>query len=100
MAGNEAKSLPQFGSLGELVEHFDAHDWGDYLAQMPEVKFEVDIEQRVHLVALDADLAESLTEIAKKKHTSSEALVNSWVREKVLADTAVLRESNTDYHTE
>lgn len=97
MAGNEAKSLPQFGSLDELVEHFDAHDWGDYLAQMPEAEFEVDIEQRVHLVALDADLAESLTEIARTKHTSSEALVNTWVRERVLADAVVLRESSPEY---
>jgi hypothetical protein len=29
----------------ELVEHFDTHDWGDYLEQMPEADFEVDIEQ-------------------------------------------------------
>jgi hypothetical protein len=41
MARNESKSLPQLGSLDELVEHFDAHDWGDYLEQMPQANFEV-----------------------------------------------------------
>ena len=65
----------------ELVDHFDTHDWGDYLEQMPEAEFEVDIGQRVHLVALDADLADRLTEIARTRRTSSEALVNTWVRE-------------------
>ncbi len=29
----------------ELVEHFDTHDWGDYLAQMPEAKFKVDTKR-------------------------------------------------------
>jgi hypothetical protein len=100
MARNESKSLPQFGSLDELVEHFDAHDWGDYLDQMPQADFEVDIEQRVHLVALDADLANKLTEIARTRRTSSEALVNTWVRERVLADAAILRESSAEYRKE
>ncbi len=26
MTGNKTKGLPQFGSLDELVEHFDTHD--------------------------------------------------------------------------
>jgi hypothetical protein len=100
MAGNDTKSLPQFRSLDELVEHFDAHDWGDYLEHMPEADFDVDIEQQIHLVALDADLADKLTEIARTKHTSSEALVNTWVRERVLADVRILRESSSEYREE
>jgi hypothetical protein len=45
MEESKGKRLPRFGSLDELVEHFDTHDWGDYLEQMPEAKFEVDIGQ-------------------------------------------------------
>jgi len=97
MTESETESLPQFGSLDRLIEHFDTHDWGDYLEQMPEADFDVEIRQRVHLVALDADLAEKLTEIARTRHTSSEALVNTWVRERVLADVRILRESSPDY---
>jgi hypothetical protein len=100
MAGHDIKSLPQFRSLDELVEHFDTHDWGDYLEQGPEADFHVDIEQRIHLVALDADLATRLTEIARTKRTSSEALVDTWVREKVLADAEILRESSSEYREE
>jgi hypothetical protein len=100
MAKNETKSLPEFGSLDEMIEHFDTHDWGDYIAQMPEAEFEVDIQRRIHLVALDADLADRLAAIARRRHTSSEVLVNRWLREKVLADAPILRESDTEYRKE
>ncbi len=84
MAKREATSLPQFGSLDELVELFDSHDLGEYFDQMPEVDFEVDIKRKGHLIALDAELADRLTAISRSKQTSPEALVNAWVREKIL----------------
>ena len=84
MAENDTKSLPHFESLDKLVEFFDSHDLGEYLDQMPEADFEVDIKRKVHLIALDAELADRLTEFARSKQTSPEALVNAWVREKVL----------------
>ena len=83
----ESKKL-QFESLDEMVRHFDTHDWGDYLAQMPQVEFDVDIKRRIHLVALDEDLADSLTEIARTRHVLSRDLVNTWLREKVLTELA------------
>jgi len=60
MGRSDTKSLPRFESLDDLVEHFDANDWGDYLEQMPEAEFQVDIGRRVHLVALDEDLVDSI----------------------------------------
>lgn len=83
MVENEAKNLPEFETIDEMVEFFDHHDVGDYAGQMPEVDFEVDIQRRVYTITLDIDLAEKLTEIAKSKQVSSEELVNTWVREKV-----------------
>jgi hypothetical protein len=38
----------------------------------------------VHLFALDAEVADKLTEIVKAKRTSPEELVNTWVRERIL----------------
>ena len=52
MAESEVKSLPHFDSLDELVEFFDNHDLGEYLDQMPEVDFEVDIKREVYLITL------------------------------------------------
>ncbi len=76
--------MPEFGSLDQLVEFFDAHDMGEYWAEMPEAKFEIDIKRTSHLVALDSDLAEKVTEIARKKRISTKNLINKWLREKVL----------------
>lgn len=69
-------------SVGDLIEWFDRNDTGDYLKQMPEVDFDVDIKRRKHLVSLDPDLSAKVTRIARAKKTSSESLINSWVREK------------------
>ena len=84
MAKNKPENFPQFGSIDDLVEFFDTHDLGDYLDQMPEATFKVDLKEKVHLFALDAELSSRLTEIAKAKHVPAEVLINTWLREKIL----------------
>ncbi len=81
--------MPKFGSLDELVKFFDTHDLGEYWDQMPEAHFDVDLKKRTHLFAIDQELAEKLTQIAKDKQISSEELINSWVREKILGQAEV-----------
>ena len=80
---NRSKKLPRSMSLDELVEFFDTHDLGEYWDEMPEARFDVDIKRRVHLFTLDSELADRLGEIARLKHTSSEALIDAWLREKI-----------------
>ena len=70
-------------SVGDLIEWFDRNDIGDSLKEMPEANFDVDIKRREHLVSLDPELSAKVTRIAKAKNTSSETLINSWVREKI-----------------
>lgn len=84
MAKSETKRLPDFHSLDELVTFFDDHDMGDYLAQMPEVDFDVDLKHKTLLVTVDAELAHKLDEIARLRKTSAPALIQDWLREKVL----------------
>jgi hypothetical protein len=76
--------MPKFTSLDKLVEFFETHDMGDYWDEMPEVHFDIDIKRRTHLFALDEDLAERLTTIARAKRIPSKTLINEWLREKVL----------------
>jgi hypothetical protein len=83
MAKSKATRLPEMNSMDELVEFFDTHDMGDYWEQMPEVDFEVKIEGRRHLVALEEDVAAQVTRIAKEKKVPSEALINTWLKEKL-----------------
>lgn len=73
--------LPQFGSVQSLTEYFDTHDMGEHLNDMAEVEFDVDIQRRQYLVAVDAEVMQKLTEIAKAQQASSEALINAWLRE-------------------
>ena len=83
MAKSKSRKSLTARSVSHLVEWFDHNDSGDYLRQMPEVDFEVDIKRRKHLVSLDPDLSVKVTRIARAKKTSSETLINSWVREKI-----------------
>ena len=85
---SKPQSLPPFGSLDDLVEFFDTQDLGEYLERMPEVVFDVDLKQKTHLFALDAELSNKLTEIAKEKHIPAETLINTWLREKLLEPAA------------
>jgi hypothetical protein len=83
MARNKIKQMPRFKSLDTLVEFFDTHDLGEYLDEMPEVQFDVEIKKRRHLFVLEDELVDRLTKIAKTKKISSSALISSWLREKV-----------------
>ena len=84
MAENKTNQLPDFDSIDEMVDFFDNHDLGDYLEQMPEVNFKIDMKRRMYTVTLDAELADKVTKIAKDNQTSSDKLINAWVRQKVL----------------
>ncbi len=83
MTKSKSENLPRFGSHDELVKFFDTHDLGEYWTEMPEAHFEVDIKRKTHLFAIDTELADKLTEIAKKRETSSATLINAWLKEKI-----------------
>jgi hypothetical protein len=83
MAENNSTPLPSFASLDEMVDFFDSNDMGDYLEQMPEAQFEVHLQRKTHLVAIDEELAGRLTEIAEQEHIPAEALVNCWLKERI-----------------
>ena len=84
MAENSSEALPPHASPDELVEFFESHDMGDQLEQMPEVEFTVSLKSRRHLVAIDEEVASQLTEIARTQQVSTEALVNLWLKERIL----------------
>lgn len=83
MAKSKAKALPEFDSTAELVDFFETRDMGDYWEQMPEAEFEIKIKRKTHLIALEEDVASKVTRIAKAKKISSEALINTWLKEKL-----------------
>lgn len=76
-----------FTSIQAAAEFWDAHDLTDYEDQTREVDFEVDLERRVFLTALEPKLARRLAAYAHRQGVSSETLVNLWVGEKLKAVT-------------
>lgn len=83
MAKSKAKTLPEFDSTAAAADFFETHDMGDYWEQMPEVEFEIKLKRRKHLIALEEDVIAKVTRLAKAKHVSSEALINTWLKEKL-----------------
>lgn len=84
MDENESPRKPPFASVSEFVDYFDSGaDMGDYLDEMPEAHFDVNLRKRRSLLRIDAELAEILAEIANQQQTTLEALIELWLREKV-----------------
>ena len=82
MVENNSQQLPSFASLDELVEFFDTNDMGGY-EDLPEANFDVNLQRRTHLIAIDEEINHRLTEIAEQEQTPAESLINSWLREKI-----------------
>jgi hypothetical protein len=72
-----------FAFIEEAAEFWDTHDLADYWDFTEEVEFEVDIQHRRHLVALDPELAKKLTEEARQRGLSVETLINLWLNERL-----------------
>lgn len=87
MAKNKGKAPVLPTSLDALVKYFDTHDLGDEWEKMPEAAFDIDIQKRTHLIAIDEELIERVAVIAKARHVPAEELINSWLKEKMLEAT-------------
>jgi len=82
-----AQIPPHFQSVAEAAEFWDSHDLADYWDITREASFEVDIQRRVFLTALEPGLAKKLTEYAHQQGVATETLINVWLTEKVAAVT-------------
>ncbi len=83
MAENKEKNLPEFDSLDNLVNFFDENDFGDFDEKLKEVHFDVDLKSKKHLIGIDEKISKTPAKIATQENTTTELLVNSWLKEKV-----------------
>jgi len=72
-----------FKSIEEAAEFWDSHDLSDYWDLTREVHFEVDIQRRLFLTALELELARKLAARARQQGVSTETLINVWLTEKL-----------------
>jgi hypothetical protein len=76
--------IPQhFKSIEEAAEFWDSHDLADYWDVTSEAHFDVDIQRRVFLTALEPELAKKLIACAHERGISTETLINVWLTEKL-----------------
>lgn len=72
-----------FKGLKEASDFWDVHDISDCWGETKEAKFKVSLKKEPKYVALEDEIARKVFKIAKKKHISSETLVNVWLKERV-----------------
>jgi hypothetical protein len=73
----------QFKSIEEAAEFWDSHDLADYWDLTSKADFEVGIQRRLFLTALEPELAKKLTDCARRQGVSTETLINVWLSEKL-----------------
>ena len=76
-----------FKSIEEAADFWDGHDLTDYWDVTTEANFEVDIQRRVFLTALEPQLAKRLAERAHEEGISTETLINIWLKERLVETT-------------
>lgn len=72
-----------FQNIEEAADFWDSHDLADYWDITREAHFEVDLQRRVFLTAVEPRLAKKLTNVAHRQGVSTETLINIWLSEKV-----------------
>lgn len=86
MAGSEAAGDPIpkcFDTIEQAGAFWDSHDLADYLDDVEDVEFEVDVRFRQHLVALEPGLYEKLAAESRRQGLHAETLVNLWLAERL-----------------
>jgi len=73
----------EFDTPQAAGEFWDTHSLADYWDETEEAHFEVELRQRVYLIAVEKELAESVAKRAKAQGLSSETLINLWLSEKL-----------------
>lgn len=81
----QADPIPEtFATLEAFQDFWDTHSLADYDDYLREVEFDVDIQRRRFLVALEPELAQQVAKQAHARGISAETLVNLWLTEKLL----------------
>lgn len=76
-------AISKASSYQEIGEYWDTHDLSDIWEQTEPVKFDVDIQSERRYFAIESSVFEKIKIIARRNKTSTETLINSWLKEKI-----------------
>lgn len=77
------KRLPKIDSLRRLAKFWDTHDSTDFEDELEEVADSVFVRSVPVRICLDAEKADAVRALAQAKGTTREALIESWVAQKL-----------------
>jgi len=83
-------SLSRAGSYADIARFWDSHDLAEYWDQTEPEEIEVVYQPEVTYFAIKNSLATMLSQIARRREVSEEALLNAWVRDRLLDEMADL----------
>jgi hypothetical protein len=79
--------IPEFETLNDIAEFWDAHSTADYEDLTHEVQFDVRLGSNAtssQMITLLPELSETLQALAHTRGVSVETLINVWLTEKIL----------------
>jgi predicted DNA binding CopG/RHH family protein len=81
-----ASKIPKTDSIEELARFWDQHDLTDFKDELEEVSEPVFERETFVKVALPAEVAQSVKELAESKGLDDATLIRQWVLDRVHAD--------------
>lgn len=76
------ETLPdEFTTIQEAAKFWDNHEVTDYWKETKEVRADIKVPRTPRYIPIEQETAEFIFRIARKKHISSETLVNLWLKE-------------------
>lgn len=79
------KKIPDFASLDEAVEFWEAHSFADYAEDTEPMEIEVNlpVKESQLEIRLEAPLAVRVQALAEQRHTTPKQLVETWIKEQL-----------------
>ena len=79
--------IPEFETINDIAEFWDAHSTADYEDVTHEVRFDVRLGNNAaspQMITLLPELSETIQALAQTRGVSAETLINVWLTEKIL----------------
>jgi hypothetical protein len=87
MAASKKAPIPkQFRGIEEAAAFWDSHSLADYAEHLTPAKVRFQLRRRVHLLAVDPEIAAQLRAASRARGLSPETVANLWLRERLAAE--------------
>jgi len=77
-------TMPKNMTVKEASEYWDKHSFDEF-DDIRETKFEIELKGEKHYVLLDADIAEKIEKLAKKKRKPRRVVINSLLKRSLMS---------------